>query len=242
MKQKANAFFNWSGGKDSALCLYKALQSKQYNIQSLLTNVNAVHDRVSMHGVRRSLLVVQAASINIPLQTIELPEQPTMFEYEQSMMNTIQQLKLQGYTKAIFGDIFLEDLKLYREEKLKELNIECVFPLWKIDTTELIKEFIDLGFKAIIVCVNENYLDKSFCGRLIDESFINDLPGNVDVCGENGEFHSFVFDGPIFKEPVKFYKGEVIYKKYEAPKNRDGDQSKNKTAEYGFYFRDLLPA
>ena len=238
---KNNAFMNWSGGKDSALCLYKALQSKQYNIQCLLTNVNAVHNRISMHGVRRSLLEAQAASISISLQTIELPEQPTMIEYEQMMTNKIQQLKSSGCTTAIFGDIFLEDLKTYREQTLKEAGIECAFPLWKINTTELIKEFIALGFKAIIVCVNENYLDKSFCGRLIDESFINDLPANVDVCGENGEFHSFVFDGPIFKHPIKFKKGEIVYKKYAAPKTaNDNNQSKNNIEEYGFYFCDLL--
>ncbi len=231
----SNAFMNWSGGKDSALCLYKALQSKQYDIQCLLTNVNAIHNRISMHGVRRSLLEAQAASIGIPLQTIELPEQPSMEEYEEMMMKKLFQLKSSGFDKAIFGDIFLEDLKNYREQKLKQLDIDCIFPLWKMDTTELIKEFIALDFKAIIVCVNENYLNKSFCGRLIDESFLNDLPANVDVCGENGEFHSFVFDGPIFKHSIKFYKGEIIYKLYDAT------QQNETSAKYGFYFCDLLP-
>ena len=231
------AFFNWSGGKDSALALYKILQSKQYNIQCLLTNVNATHERISMHGVRRSLLEVQAESIGIPLQTIELPEQPTMVEYEQTMMKKIHQLKSEGYDHAIFGDIFLEDLKNYREQKLKEASIECLFPLWQIDTTDLIKEFIALGFKAIVVCINEHYLDKSFCGRLIDESFINDLPGNVDVCGENGEFHSFVFDGPIFKQSINFNTGKIVRKFYEAPQADINQQKK-----YGFWFCDLLPA
>jgi uncharacterized protein (TIGR00290 family) len=239
-----NAFFNWSGGKDSALALHKMLRLKNFSIKYLLTNVNAVHNRVSMHGVRRSLLEAQAASIGIPLNTIELPAQPSMMEYEQTMMNRIQQLKSAGCTTAIFGDIFLEDLKNYREQKLKEAGIECVFPLWKVDTTVLINEFIDAGFKAIIVCVNENYLDKSFCSRLIDESFINDLPSNVDTCGENGEFHSFVFDGPIFSKPVKFSKGEIVYKKYDAPKNTGDDKnfSQSISAQYGFYFCDLLPA
>ena len=231
-----NAFMNWSGGKDSALCLYKALQSKQCNIECLLTNVNASHNRVSMHGLRRSLLEMQAASIGIPLQTIELPEEPTMEEYENMMTKKLNELKLAGYRKAIFGDIFLEDLKNYREQKLKQLNIDCIFPLWKIDTTELLKQFIALGFKAIIVCVNEKDLDKTFCGRLIDDSFISDLPVNVDACGENGEFHSFVFDGPIFKQPVKFSKGEIVYKLYDAPKQN------NVSSKYGFYFCDLLPA
>lgn len=237
---KENAFFNWSGGKDSALALYKMMQLKNFNIKYLLTNINAAHNRVSMHGVRRSLLKAQAASIGITLQTIELPEQPTMIEYEQTMMKKVQQLKSAGCATAIFGDIFLEDLKIYREQKLKEAGVECLFPLWKIDTTELINEFISSGFKAIVVCVNENYLDKGFCGRLINESFIDDLPANVDVCGENGEFHSFVFDGPIFKKPINFNKGEIVYKEYEAPKNAGNNHLKNTGAKYGFYFCDLL--
>lgn len=230
-----NAFFNWSGGKDSALALYKAMRSDEYNIQCLLTNINSVHDRVSMHGVRRSLMEAQAASVGLPLVTVELPEAPSMEDYEEIMFNKVKALKDTGCSKAIFGDIFLEDLKVYREKKLKEAGIDCVFPLWKIDTAELVKEFISLGFKAIVVCVNEQYLDKRFCGRLIDASFVNDLPSNIDVCGENGEFHSFVFDGPIFKQPVQFKKGEIIYKQYEAPKLDDA----NMQNKYGFWFCDL---
>ena len=235
---KEQAFFNWSGGKDSALALYKVKHSNQYNIQCLLTNINSVYDRVSMHGVRRSLMEAQVASIGLPLVTAELPEEPSMHDYETIMANKLNTLKASGCSKAIFGDIFLEDLKIYREQKLKEVGIECVFPLWKMDTTILIKEFINLGFKAVIVCVNETYLDKSFCGRLIDASFVNDLPSNVDVCGENGEFHSFVFDGPIFKKPVQFKKGEVVYKQYEAPETNET----NAQTKYGFWFCDLLPA
>ncbi len=233
------AFFNWSGGKDSALALYKAMHSNEYSIQCLLTNINRVHNRVSMHGVRRSLMEAQAASIGLPLVSVDLPEEPSMQEYEMMMLDKVNSLKASGCSKAIFGDIFLEDLKNYREQKLQEAGIECVFPLWKIDTTELIKEFIDTGFKAIIVCVNEQYLDKSFCGRIIDESFINDLPSTVDVCGENGEFHSFVFDGPVFKQPIQFNKGDIVYKKYKAPK--PADDSNDRTADYGFYFCDLIP-
>jgi uncharacterized protein (TIGR00290 family) len=229
------AYMNWSGGKDSALCLYKALQAGQYNITHLLTCVNAAHNRISMHGVRRSLLEAQAAAIGLPLLTIELPEQPGMAEYEQAMTAKVLQLKQAGCTHAIFGDIFLEDLRLYREQKLAALGIERVFPLWKIDTTALVKEFIQLGFKSIAVCVNEMYLDKSFCGRVIDESFLNDLPPNVDPCGENGEFHSFVFEAPIFNNPIPFTKGDIVYRQYDAPANSNGH------AAYGFYFCDLLP-
>jgi uncharacterized protein (TIGR00290 family) len=233
---KEQAFFNWSGGKDSALALYKAILSNKYDIQCLLTNINIIQNRVSMHGVRQSLMEVQAAAIGFPLNVVELPEEPSMQEYEDMMLLKIKELKSAGYTKAIFGDIFLEDLKNYREQKLQETGIECVFPLWKIDTTALMKEFISLGFKAITVCVNEQYLDKSFCGRIIDESFISDLPSNVDVCGENGEFHSFVFDGSIFKQPVNFKKGEIVCKQYKAPKNDGNLQDK-----YSFWFCDLLP-
>jgi uncharacterized protein (TIGR00290 family) len=236
------AYMNWSGGKDSALCLYKTLQSKQYHISHLLTSVNAAHNRISMHGVRRILLEAQANAIGIPLKTIELAEQPNMNEYEEAMMEKVYELKQSGCTHAVFGDIFLQDLKLYREKKLKEEAIECVFPLWKRNTAELVKEFISLGFKTIIVCVNEKYLDKNFCGRVIDESFLNDLPANVDPCGENGEFHSFVFEAPIFKTKISFARGENVHRIYEAPKNVDDNHHSNITpSEYGFYFCDLIP-
>jgi uncharacterized protein (TIGR00290 family) len=229
------AFFNWSGGKDSALALYKTMLSNEYSIHCMLTNINRVHDRVSMHGVRRSLMEAQAASIGLPLVTVDLPKEPSMQEYEMLMLDKVNALKASGCSKAIFGDIFLEDLKIYREQKLKEAGIQCVFPLWKIDTTELIKEFINAGFKAIVVCVNEQHLDKSFCGRMIDISFVDDLPSTVDVCGENGEFHSFVFEGPIFQQPVQFKKGDIVYKTYKAPRP-DNASAQNK---YGFWFCDL---
>jgi uncharacterized protein (TIGR00290 family) len=194
-----------------------------------------------MHGVRRSLLLEQAASISLPLHTIELPEQPGMAEYEAAMMNKVEALKESGHTHAVFGDIFLEDLKVYRENKLATVNIDCVFPLWKVPTSQLMDEFIDLGFKAIIVCVNEKFLDKSFCGRLIDRSFVNDLPPHVDVCGENGEYHSFVFDGPIFNYPIPFTKGEIVRRTYEAPQtNSDACNPMDAASQYGFYFCDLV--
>jgi uncharacterized protein (TIGR00290 family) len=224
---------NWSGGKDSSLCLHKIMEEGRYIIDCLLTSVNSFHDRISMHGVRRGLLEAQAEAIGIGLQTIELPEEPGMQEYEQAISDKIAFLKQQGYTEAIFGDIFLEDLRRYREEKLQHEGISCVFPLWKIPTQQLIEEFIQMGFKAVIVCVNEQYLDKSFCGRIIDGSFLEDLPKGVDPCGENGEYHSFVFDGPIFKWPVTFQKGEVIYRQYRSPGTTE-------MAKTSFYFNDLI--
>lgn len=233
------AYFNWSGGKDSALALWKVLQQEKFRVEYLLTSINSFHNRISMHGVRRELLEAQAAVLNIPLTTVELPELPSMSEYETAMMRKVNWFREQGITHSIFGDIFLEDLKNYREEKLATAGIECVFPIWKKDTRELMKEFISAGFKAIVVCINEKFLEKSFCGRIIDENFCNDLPAGVDICGENGEFHSFVYDGPVFNRPVSFKKGEIVFKKYPAPKSNEGDilvSEKN----YGFYFCDLL--
>ena len=237
------SFFNWSGGKDSTLALYHILKDKNYSVEKLLTNVNSEHRRISMHGVREDLLELQAAAIGIPLQKLVLPDQPSMADYETYMMQTMNQLRQEGYTHSVFGDIFLEDLKKYRETQLAKVGMTGVFPIWKRDTAALMHEFIDLSFKTIVVCVNEKYLDKSFCGRIIDENFIKDLPNNVDVCGENGEFHTFVFDGPVFKNPVAFTKGEIVYRKYAAPKDQNDNCFQPTSAEdYGFYFCDLLPA
>lgn len=243
-----HSYMNWSGGKDSSLCLQKIMEEGQYSVDYLLTSVNAFHNRISMHGVRRELLETQARSIGIPLQTIELPEQPGMTEYEQSMQEKCSWLKEQGCANALFGDIFLEDLRHYREEKLKGLGINGIFPLWQIPTTQLMDEFLQKGFKAIIVCVNGKFLDKSFCGRIIDESFVRDLPANVDPCGENGEYHSFVFDGPVFREPIPFVKGEIVYREYKAPATAQAVAPSaspcnpmDQPSQTGFYFCDLLP-
>ncbi len=236
------AYINWSGGKDSSLALYHTLNDKNYSVEKLLTNVSGEYQRISMHGVREELLEQQATAIGIPLQKLVLTDQPSMIEYEEHMMRTMNQLQQERFTHSVFGDIFLEDLKIYRESQLTKVGMTAVFPLWKRNTTELIHEFIDLGFKTIVVCVNEKYLDKSFCGRIIDEDFIRNLPENVDVCGENGEFHTFVFDGPIFNNPIAFAKGEIIYRKYAAPKQQSDNCFQPAVVEdYGFYFCDLLP-
>jgi len=232
------AYFNWSGGKDSALTLWKVLKEKEFKVEYLLTSMNSFHDRVSMHGVRRNLLETQACSLNISLTTIELPEEPSMAAYETALIDKVNWIKKQGITHSIFGDIFLDDLKIYREQKLASVGIECVFPIWRRDTKDLIREFLDEGFKAIVVCTHEKFLDKSFCGRMIDENFLNDLPSTVDACGENGEFHSFVYDGPVFTYPIPFVKGEIVYKEYKAPENIDVISVPEKN--YGFYFCDLL--
>jgi uncharacterized protein (TIGR00290 family) len=141
---------------------------------------------------------------------MQIPESPTMDVYEKVMRKQLSDLKSQGVKASVFGDIFLDDLRTYRENKLAEVDLKGIFPLWKRDTGELIREFLELGFKTITTCVNEKYLDKSFVGRIIDEDFLKDLPKNVDPCGENGEFHTFVFDGPILKKPINFSLGEIV--------------------------------
>jgi uncharacterized protein (TIGR00290 family) len=194
-----------------------------------------------MHGVRRILLEQQAASIGLPLHTVALPEMPSMEAYEVLMEQSIGQLKQAGFTTAVFGDLFLEDLRAYRESQLQRMGVSCLFPLWKTDSHALLRQFIALGFKAIVVCVNSQYLDQSFCGRLIDAAFIRSLPAGVDVCGENGEYHSFVFDGPIFSQPVLFEKGEVVYREYATPRDPDDACFGTPQPPAGFYFLDLLP-
>jgi len=240
------ALFNWSSGKDSALALYKILQNSAYKIEFLVTSVNQQFQRISMHGVRVELLETQAKSIGIPLKILQIPEMPTMEVYEDVMTKALTELKEQGISHSVFGDIFLEDLRKYREDQLAKLGFEGVFPIWKIPSHDLIQEFISLGFKTIVVCVNEKYLDKSFVGRIIDQDFINDLPENVDVCGENGEFHTFAFDGPIFSKPIDFEIGEIVYRKYEKPKTEDSsntacDTNDETAFDFGFWYCDLIP-
>lgn len=227
------AYFNWSTGKDSALALYRVLNAEEYSVKKLVTSINGHYDRVSMHGLRREMMELQIKALNIPSQTIELSEKPTMEEYEQQMTDAVNDLKSEGLHTAVFGDIFLEDLKAYREKQLSGVGVKCVFPLWKEDTKVLLQEFLDLGFKAITVCVDAQKLGEEFVGRIIDEQFIKDLPEDVDPCGENGEFHTFCFAGPIFKEEIKFKKGEVVKKVYPNPTNKD--------EEIGFLFCDILP-
>jgi len=233
---KPKAIFNWSSGKDSALALYKILKEDKFEVASLFTSINKEFQRISMHGVHVSLLEKQAESLGFSLIKMELPKEPSMEEYREIMSKKMNEIKSQGITHSIFGDIFLEDLRKYREDQLQAIGMEGIFPLWKIDTTNLIYEFLDLGFKTIVTCVNEMYLDKSFAGRIIDNDFINDLPENVDPCGENGEFHTFTFDGPIFKNPIQFEIGEIVKKTYPKPKSNPDDQDE----DYVFWFCDLI--
>jgi len=233
------AYLNWSSGKDAMLALHQLQQSQEISIQKLVTTVNADFNRVSMHGLPLELLEKQAESLQLPLHQIPLSGQVSMQTYNKAMQEHIELLKAEGVTHAVFGDIFLEDLKTYREEQLQKVEIQAVFPLWKKDTKSLLKEFIDLGYKAIVVCTNANYLDESFCGRMIDHDFVKDLPPNVDACGENGEFHTFVFDGPLFSFPVEFELGEKVLRDY-APSDEDDCYQEPQSWDHKFWYVDLL--
>lgn len=230
---------SWSGGKDSALALYKA-QQQGVSVEALATTVNQGLDRVSMHGVRRQLIKQQAISLGLPLHTIALPEMPGMQAYEEAVRSAHQELKARGFTHAVFGDVFLEDLKQYREDLLAKDGLQCLFPIWKMDSREVVRQFIGQGFKAVVVCVNGTHLDQRFCGRELDEVFLNELPVAVDPCGENGEYHSFVYDGPNFSKPVSFALGERVFKEYPSPKTGEECYTQPQPKS-GFYFCDLLP-
>ncbi|MGD0908347.1 MAG: diphthine--ammonia ligase [Candidatus Acidiferrales bacterium] len=206
-----DVLFCWSGGKDSAMALH-ALRSAahEYRVTALLTTITENYDRISMHGVRRVLLEKQAESIGLPLYQVLIPPQCVNATYEARMKEALLEQFAQGMRHVAFGDIFLEDLRVYREQNLTQVGMSALFPIWKRDTRELAQNFLRLGFRAIAVCVDPRVLDASFAGRLLDASFFADLPPNVDPCGENGEFHTFVFDGPIFETPIRFLAGEKV--------------------------------
>ena len=237
---KNKTYFNWSSGKDSALALYYLLQDNNYQIDELITTVNSHYNRVSMHGLRKELLIAQTNALGVTASLIELPEMPSMAVYEQKMTEIVNRLKNDGFTHTAFGDIFLEDLRIYRENQIKKVGIQAVFPIWKRDTKELLNEFLDLGFKTIIVCADSKYFGEDFVGTVIDKNFIDNLPEGVDPCGENGEFHTFCFDGPIFKTPIDFTIGKKIYREYDTP-NTDDDNSICKSDIYGVWYCDLIP-
>jgi uncharacterized protein (TIGR00290 family) len=234
MKEKL--VFCWSGGKDSALALHRLLQDSRYDVVSLLTTCNEHFQRVSMHGVRLELLEKQANAIGLPLQKMFVSRRSSNEEYLQRLTERLLAYKAQSVSSFAFGDIFLEDLKRWREDNLAKLGLRGVFPLWKCDSGELVREFISLGFGSVVCCVNDAYLDERSLGRIIDTEFVSGLPGNVDPCGENGEFHSFAFAGPIFKAPLRFTVGERVYRPVE--ETHPGSTA----APKGFWFCDLLPA
>jgi uncharacterized protein (TIGR00290 family) len=201
---------SWSGGKDSALALYEMQRSRECEIASLLTTITRDYDRISMHGVRRVLLEEQAQSLGYSLEQVFISNACVNEEYENTMRAVLTKYQAQGVSSVVFGDLFLEEIRKYREEKLAQVNMRALFPLWGKNTIELAHTFIDLGFKAILVCVDSQALDGKFVGRCFDKELLSELPSRVDPCGENGEFHTFVFDGPVFKKPVCFEEGEIV--------------------------------
>ena len=240
-QKNQRSIFNWSGGKDSALALYHCLQNPEIDIKYLVTTVNDAVDRISMHGVRTELLIKQAESIGIPLYQIRLPEMPGMAEYDEVMRKHMEHFRNEGITHAIFGDIFLEDLKQYRDRRLAEVGMTGIYPLWKRDTHELINEFLGLGFGTVIACAQER-LEK-IVGKEINLELMMSLPDDVDVCGENGEFHTFAFKGPIFSKEIAYKTGEKVFKEYKAPENSNDTCISDTTKKLsGFWYCDLISA
>jgi uncharacterized protein (TIGR00290 family) len=199
---KERVALSWSGGKDSSMAAYQLLASRKYEIAALLTTVTEEFDRISMHGVRRELLEQQAASLGIPLHIVMIPKECSNEIYETRMRASLGELKAQEISKVAFGDLFLEDVKQYRDERLAQVGMTGLYPLWMRDTDELVRTFIGLGFKAILSCVDTEAIDASFAGREIDHALLADLPQSADPCGEYGEYHSFVYAGPIFTQAI----------------------------------------
>lgn len=217
---------SWSGGKDSAMALHELLRSTEYEVVELMVSVSEEYRRISHHGVREDLLDSQAAAIGIPLQKVYLPSGNSggcsNEVYEEIMKRVMKGYKARGITRVAFGDLFLEDLRAWREENLAKVGMRGLFPIWKRDTTLMARAVIRLGYKAYLSCV-EAAVGSGFVGRLYDDKLLSELPSGIDPCGENGEFHSFVFDGPIFARPVPVRVGEQV--------TRDGR-----------FYADLLPA
>ncbi len=213
---------SWSSGKDSTLALAEARADPELEVVGLLTTLNRSADRVAMHAVRRELLLAQADAVGLPVHQVELPWPCSNEEYQRLMSDAVAVARSTGVTRMVFGDLFLADVRAYREEALAGSGIEPVFPLWGRPTSELAVEMLDRGIRATITCVDPRQLDAAYAGRAFDRDLLADLPDGVDPCGENGEFHTFVHDGPGFAAPLDVRLGEVV--------ERDG-----------FVFADVLP-
>ncbi len=234
---------SWSSGKDASFALFRLLE-KGIRPGLLLTTVNQDFGRVSMHGLRIELLRRQAEAVDIPLWEIPLRKDVSMEEYSRIMEENLQKLKDLGYDTVYFGDIFLEDLRKFREDQLKKIGMKAGFPVWGYDTREMAMEIIDQEIEAVVVTVSGKKLDKSYVGRDFDRRFLCDLPSDVDWCGENGEFHTFVHNAPFFKHPVKFHLGEKIRRTYKACSKDESIDNNRQTRpwETEFWYVDVLPA
>ena len=204
------AWLSWSSGKDSAWSLEVVRRQGEFDVRALLTTVNAEHQRVAMHAVRESLLRAQARSAGLPLVTVPIPSPCPNTVYEEAMARTIQKARDEGITHIIFGDLFLEDIRKYREDKLATSGVKPLFPLWHLDTRELAREMVRSGLRAVLTCVDPRKLDATFAGRRFDARLLQDLPPEIDPCGENGEFHTFAYAGPMFQAPLDVEPGIVL--------------------------------
>lgn len=207
-------YLSWSGGKDATLALDSLKNNPRYHIAGLLTTANDHYGRVSMHGLRMELVEEQAEKLGLPLEVVRLPKEVDYDIYEREMKRSMNKLSSEGIEAIAFGDIFLEDLKKYREQMLSACGLEGVYPLWEQDTRELSNYFINKGYRSKVIVINGTKLEDAYVGREYDASFLNDLPDGIDPCGENGEFHSFVYDGPLFSQAVTFKTGEVQVRHY----------------------------
>lgn len=241
---KDQVIINWSGGKDASMALWQIWKNPHLKPIALLTTINGNLQRVTMHGVPVSFIQKQADLIGLPLELTELPENISMTSYNEITKKVALAHKKIGVSTYVYGDINLEDLKAFRDKELAKSEIKGLYPLWGRDTKVLSQEFISTGFKAIVVAVSSRVLDKSFAGREFDQSFLNDLPDNVDPCGENGEFHTFVYDGPLFPIPISITPGEITYKKYSSSRDDDdctcNDTDTQDEWDKGFWFCDLM--
>jgi uncharacterized protein (TIGR00290 family) len=240
----------WSGGKDSGLALDRLRRAGEYDVVALVTTVNRQYERVSMHGVREALVAAQARAAGLPLDTMYVGPGGTNDEYVAALRSTLGAWRARGVDTVAFGDIFLADLRQWRETLLAELGMRGTFPLWQADTHDLAREFVDRGFQAVLCCANDAKLGERDVGRALDRDFFAGLPADVDPCGENGEYHSFVWDGPIFRAPVTFTRGETVYRPLgsatgDAPASGPAIPVPAATGTgptKGFWFIDLLPA
>ncbi len=238
------AVLNWSGGKDATLCLHQVRKNGQFRVTGLLTTASTQYGRSSQHGVRVDLIERQAQRLGLPLEIAWLPEDPSMDAYDRCMEDALTSFRRRGVETALFGDIFLEDIRAYREQRLAELGMTGRFPLWQQSTDTLARTFIEAGYRAVVVCVDAQQLGRDWVGRPYDHSFLEALPDAVDPCGEHGEFHTFVYDGPPFSAPIAVERGEVVHRTYEAsPQDEDSPcPAGGEDAGAGYWYCDLLPA
>jgi uncharacterized protein (TIGR00290 family) len=202
--------YSWSAGKDSAFGLWTLLRDPAYEVRALLTTITETYDRVSISGVRESLLDAQAEMLNLPLIKVRIPPACPNDLYEQRMASALAGREFEGIGHVAFSDLFLEDVRAYREDRLAQADKDCVFPLWHRDTAQLAQDIIAQGFRAIVVCLDPRVMDPSFAGRAFDLAFLADLPDDLDPCGENGEFHTFVWDAPMYQQLIPCTTGDVV--------------------------------